>query len=64
VNVNRRFGVTIVLTSHHVRSTARIAHHVVVLAEGAALEGPTAEIRRSPDPHVQDFFAELAEAAP
>ena len=64
VGVNRRFGVTILLTSHHVPSSVRIAVHVVVLADGGALEGPTAEIRRSPEPRVQEFFAELGEAAP
>lgn len=60
--VNRRFGVTVVLTSHHVPSTVRIADHVVVLCDGGALEGATGELRRSPEPRVQEFFAELAEA--
>lgn len=64
VNVNRRFGVTVLMTSHHVPSTVRIADHVVVLADGGAVEGSTGELRRSAEPHVQEFFAELAEAAP
>ncbi|HEX2484533.1 MAG TPA: ATP-binding cassette domain-containing protein [Myxococcota bacterium] len=61
VRTNRRFGVTVVLTSHHVASTARSADHVVVLCDGRALEGSTAELRRSPEPRVQEFFAELAD---
>jgi len=64
LDVNRRLGPTIVLTSHHVPSTVRIADHVVVLTGGGAVEGPVAALRRSPAPAVQEFFAELAEAAP
>ena len=62
--VNRRFGVTMILTSHHVESTLRIADHVVVLAEGAALEGAPQEIRASAEPVVREFFADVAEASP
>jgi phospholipid/cholesterol/gamma-HCH transport system ATP-binding protein len=62
VRTNRRFGMTVVLTSHHVASTARIADHVVVLCDGGALEGGVPELRASPEPHVQEFFADLADA--
>jgi phospholipid/cholesterol/gamma-HCH transport system ATP-binding protein len=62
LGVNRRFGVTMILTSHHVESTLRIADHVVVLAEGGAVEGAPAEIRESGEPVVREFFADLAEA--
>jgi phospholipid/cholesterol/gamma-HCH transport system ATP-binding protein len=62
--VNRRFGVTMILTSHHVESTLRIADHVVVLAEGRALEGTAGEIRASAEPVVREFFADVAEASP
>jgi phospholipid/cholesterol/gamma-HCH transport system ATP-binding protein len=62
--VNRRFGVTMILTSHHVESTLRIADHVVVLSEGRALEGSPDAIRARPEPGVREFFADLAEASP
>jgi phospholipid/cholesterol/gamma-HCH transport system ATP-binding protein len=64
VGVNRRFGATLIVTSHHVQSTLRIADHVVVLAEGRGLEGPPAVLRGSPEPSVREFFAELDEARP
>jgi phospholipid/cholesterol/gamma-HCH transport system ATP-binding protein len=62
--VNQRFGVTMILTSHHVESTLRIADHVVVLSEGRALEGSPDEVRASAEPGVREFFADLAEASP
>jgi phospholipid/cholesterol/gamma-HCH transport system ATP-binding protein len=64
LGVNQRFGATLILTSHHVESTLRIAGHLVVLAEGRAVEGPPAELRRSAEPEVREFFADVAEAAP
>jgi phospholipid/cholesterol/gamma-HCH transport system ATP-binding protein len=62
LDVNRRFGVTMILTSHHVESTLRLADHVVVLVDGAAVEGPPAAIRASGEPRVREFFADVAEA--
>jgi phospholipid/cholesterol/gamma-HCH transport system ATP-binding protein len=64
VGVNRRFAVTMILTSHHVQSTLRIADHVVVLTEGRALEGPPEALRGRSEPSVREFFAELEEARP
>ncbi len=60
--VNRDFEVTMVLTSHHVASTLRIADHVVVLVEGAALEGPPQALRGRPEPGVREFFDEVGGA--
>ncbi len=57
VNINRKFRVTMLITSHHIESTLRIANHVVVLTDGAAVEGTTNEIAASSDPRVQGFFA-------
>jgi phospholipid/cholesterol/gamma-HCH transport system ATP-binding protein len=64
LGVNERFGATLILTSHHVESTLRIASHVVVLAEGRAVEGAPGEVRASAEPAVREFFTGLAEAAP
>jgi phospholipid/cholesterol/gamma-HCH transport system ATP-binding protein len=63
-SVNERFGVTMILTSHHVPSTLRLADHVVVLVEGRALEGGPAAIRERPEPQVREFFAELEPVSP
>lgn len=64
VDVNRRFGVSMVLSSHHVPSTLRIAAHVVLLAAGGALEGTPRALRARAEPEAREFFAEPAEAAP
>jgi ABC-type transporter Mla maintaining outer membrane lipid asymmetry ATPase subunit MlaF len=45
------------VTSHHTESTRRIADHLVLLIEGAAISGPAATLMRD-DPRVAEFFAE------
>ena len=63
VGASRRYGPTTILTSHHIPSTLRIADHVVVLAEGRAIQGTAAEVRRSEHPVVAGFFTEVPEPA-
>lgn len=61
VDVNRRFHVTMVIASHHVASTFRMADRIVLLVGGQALEGSPDEFRGHADPRVAEFFAgELA----
>jgi phospholipid/cholesterol/gamma-HCH transport system ATP-binding protein len=61
VDLNRRLSVTMVMASHHLASTFRMAGHVVLLVEGRALEGAPEAFRRHADPRVEHFFAgELA----
>jgi phospholipid/cholesterol/gamma-HCH transport system ATP-binding protein len=55
-DVNRRVGITMVITSHNMASTVRMADQVVFLADGAAVCGPTREILRSRDQRIMDFF--------
>jgi phospholipid/cholesterol/gamma-HCH transport system ATP-binding protein len=57
VDVNRRLHVTMVIASHHVASTFRMADRIVLLVGGRALEGAPAEFRQHADPRVEDFFA-------
>jgi phospholipid/cholesterol/gamma-HCH transport system ATP-binding protein len=55
--VNRRTGATVVVTSHHPLSTMRIADHLVMIADGVAVEGePRALAAR--DERVAEFFEE------
>ena len=63
VGASRRYGPTTILTSHHIPSTLRIADHVVVLADGRAVEGSAAEVQRSEHPVVAGFFTEVSEPA-
>lgn len=55
VAVNRRFRATLVITSHHPQSTLRIADHLVLIGEGAAVEGEPRELMRR-DAGAAEFF--------
>jgi len=62
VSVNRRFGATLVVTSHHPQSTLRIADHLVMIDDGAAVEGAPRELMRR-DPGAAEFFLDVAPGA-
>jgi phospholipid/cholesterol/gamma-HCH transport system ATP-binding protein len=47
---------TMILTSHHISSTLRMADHIVYLVGGGAISGSTDEIQRSPDPRLRAFL--------
>ncbi len=56
VDINRRTRATLVLTSHHMGSTLRMADQVVMLLEGGAVSGAPRELLAASDPRVMDFF--------
>jgi len=56
-HVNESVGATMLITSHHTQSTLRIADHLVLLQDGAAISGATGELLRE-DPRVAEFFVE------
>jgi len=60
--VNESGGATMLITSHHTESTRRIADHLVLLLDGAAVSGETAALLHG-DARVAEFFAESASAA-
>jgi phospholipid/cholesterol/gamma-HCH transport system ATP-binding protein len=57
MDTNRRLGVTMIISSHDVGSTFRMADHVVLLVDGVAIAGTPDEFRRNRDPRVEEFFA-------
>lgn len=64
--INRRYGTTLLIVSHHIPSTFRLADQVVLLIQGRAVCGAPDELRVHPDPEVAGFFDEgdpRAEAA-
>jgi len=63
LDLNGRVGATMLVTSHHTESTRRIADHLVLLLDGAAVSGPTQALMAS-DARVAEFFAEPAAHAP
>jgi len=65
VSVNRGLQATMLIVSHHIPSTMRIADHVVLLLPDGPVEGSPAELRRTTDPRIRGFLDEdspLAEA--
>ncbi|TMA80993.1 MAG: ATP-binding cassette domain-containing protein [Deltaproteobacteria bacterium] len=65
VQINQRLGITIVLVSHHIASTMRMAEHVVLLLQSddhhpgtTAVAGSPEELRQSSDPRVVAFLTD------
>ncbi len=58
VGFNRQFGMTLIVVSHHVRSTLRMADHILLLLAERTVEGSPAELRGKADPDVADFLNE------
>ncbi|MFM8411084.1 MAG: ABC transporter ATP-binding protein [Alphaproteobacteria bacterium] len=56
--LNRHHGMTIVIVSHHIASTVRLADRVLLLLPGRAIAGAPDELRASPDRDVSGFFDE------
>jgi phospholipid/cholesterol/gamma-HCH transport system ATP-binding protein len=61
--LNRRLGVTMIVISHDVPSTLRMADHVLVLLRNGAVEGTPDELRASHDPLVANLISEDVDEA-
>jgi phospholipid/cholesterol/gamma-HCH transport system ATP-binding protein len=58
--LNDRLGLTLLVTSHHVPSSLRMAHQIVFLVDGESISGTPAELLQSDDKRVREFLeAEL-----
>ncbi|MFQ5699215.1 MAG: ABC transporter ATP-binding protein [Myxococcota bacterium] len=55
--VNKESGVTMIITSHHIPSSLRMASHIVFLHDHRAVEGPPEALRRCPVPEIREFIA-------
>lgn len=56
VDLNRHLGLTIILTSHHLASSLRMADRLVFMVDGKALSGPPTDLLESADPRVVEFL--------
>jgi phospholipid/cholesterol/gamma-HCH transport system ATP-binding protein len=70
-HINRELHITMLIASHHIPSTMRMADRVILLQPGGAVCGTPAELHDHPDPHIAGFFnealdesIEAAETAP
>jgi len=61
--INARFGMTVVVVSHDIPSTMRMASQVLVLLPGGAVEGTPEALQASDDPRVAAFLHPDVEAA-
>jgi phospholipid/cholesterol/gamma-HCH transport system ATP-binding protein len=58
VAINREQRVTLIVVSHHVPSTLRMADRVLLLLGGRLVEGTPEQLMGNADPQVVDFFRE------
>ena len=64
LRINRESGITMIVVSHDVRSTRRIADHVVVLLPGGeSVQGTPQSLRDHPDARVRAFMSDDVDPA-
>jgi len=56
--INRQLRITMLISSHHIPSTMRMADLVVLLRADGAVSGSPGELHGSPDPRIAGFFNE------
>jgi phospholipid/cholesterol/gamma-HCH transport system ATP-binding protein len=56
VELNRRLGITLVVTSHHLASSLRMADRIVFMVDGHAISGSPEDLLQSDDRRVVDFL--------
>jgi phospholipid/cholesterol/gamma-HCH transport system ATP-binding protein len=58
VRINREFDMTMILVSHHIPSTLRMAHQVVLVLADEVIQGSPAELVSNNDPRIVRFLNE------
>ena len=56
VDLNRRLGLTMLVTSHHLASSMRMAHRIVFLTEGRAVAGTPKDLVHSAERAIVEFL--------
>ncbi len=54
--LNRERGLTVILTSHHMASSLRMGHRLVLLRDNGAISGTPRELATSEDSEIHDFL--------
>lgn len=62
VDLNRKLGLTIVITSHHMASSLRMADQMILLRDGGCVAGTPEELASSSDTGVTEFLGEDGQA--
>lgn len=63
VRINRTLGMTMIVVSHHIPSTMRMAGHVVLLLPGSVVQGDPSALISSDDVRVRRFLTEDTDAS-
>jgi phospholipid/cholesterol/gamma-HCH transport system ATP-binding protein len=58
MQINRQLDMTMIVVSHDIHSTMRMADHVVLILPAKVLQGTPAELRQSSDADAADFFSD------
>ena len=58
IRLNRELGLTVIVTSHHMATSLRMAERLVLLQDGQALAGSPAELAASGDSSIAEFIGE------
>jgi phospholipid/cholesterol/gamma-HCH transport system ATP-binding protein len=58
VKLNRDLGLTVVVTSHHMASSLRMADQMILLRDGDCVTGTPEELADHPDADVKEFLGE------
>ena len=56
VSLNRERGLTLIVSSHHIASSLRMADQLVLLQDGVAITGSPDRLTQSANPRISDFL--------
>jgi phospholipid/cholesterol/gamma-HCH transport system ATP-binding protein len=56
VDLNRHLDLTLIVTSHHLASSLRMADRLVFMVDGIAIAGPPADLLKSADERIVEFL--------
>ncbi len=56
VSLNRERGLTLIVSSHHIASSLRMADQLVLLQDGVAISGSPDRLAQSANPRISDFL--------
>ena len=55
-HLNRDHGLTLIVTSHHMATSLRMAHRILLLRGGGCLEGSPGQLASSRDSAIREFL--------
>jgi phospholipid/cholesterol/gamma-HCH transport system ATP-binding protein len=56
VDLNRHLALTLIVTSHHIASSLRMADRLVFMVDGIAIAGSPADLLKSEDKRIVEFL--------